>query len=143
MIKLINRYMTWYENKEEKRNKAGYDPITNNFDKKRFLKKEMVHKMGVLNWVFSYQNIFTYLFKQILFLVIFFIGFSFALARTTPDLAPVVAQAIMMLFFPFFSFTLIGCAKGIKKGFLYMFPTCIVSFPIVYLYRLTKKNKNY
>lgn len=131
MVELLKRYMNWYENREalkKERAKVSDNDLTNT---RQYIKNDMKDKLSLFNWVFSYQNIFTYIAKVLVFMFVFILLFNLVIMTSElQETQQVLGSIFFSLFIPYLSFALIAFAKGLKKGLLFMFPTCIISLPI-------------
>lgn len=140
MVELIKRYMRWYEDKEKKKKEAAIVSENKVVNVKQYIKNDIKQKMSIINWLFSYQNIFTYILKNFIFMTLFFCGFQIIANTTTQrEVQLVLGQLFVSLFLPFFSFGLVAFAKGLKNGVIFMFPTCIVTLPCYLIWRMVRK----
>lgn len=148
MIKQIKRYMNWYENRTQKRfgvlkkENGGINNVGN------FLSSELKQRVSIFYWFFNYQNIFTYILK-----ITLIIGLYMLLLNTTNsyfnelyslDASERISinkfkNIVAFMFLPLISFFMIGCAKGIRKGFIYSFPLCIITVPLMLIRNIFKK----
>lgn len=140
MIELIKRYMRWYEDKERKKKEAAIVSDDRVVNVKQYIKNDMKQKMSIINWLFSYQNIFTYILKNFVFMALFVFAFQVIASTTTKtEIQLVLGQVFVSLFVPFLSFGLIAFAKGLKNGLIFMLPTCIVTLPCYLIWKMVRK----